>query len=458
MWLWPQRLVAVVLVAVVGILVPAAAGAHESGATMLTVATAEEEVRLDATVPLHRLEIALGTELTEDPSVVLGKLRPVLLGLFTTKVAVTSPDGTGWSLRVDDLGVARVDEIDSLTTRLTATPPAGHPVETFELRYGVVTDVIYTHNVYVATATGGGTSTLLGTINHYHPTITVGVSGPSSEMTFRSMIRVGVEHFREGVDHVLFLVVMTLAAVSRRTGVRKTLGTLATLTAAFTLGHSLSLTLSMLDVVTLPARLVETGIAVTILVSAVHLVRPLAPNRLESAVTLVFGIVHGFGFAGTLADVSVRGLRVLAPTLGFNLGLELAQLAALALFALPLWVLVRHPAARVIVAAAVGMMAVCWIADRALGLGDPLDQVAALVAGSPERLAVVLAAAAIVAPIRTLAGRRRSHRVGLAERAEKGQSHGQATARGLCAGHVAAPAGDQSRDDGQAQSAAARLT
>lgn len=451
------RLMAVVAVTVVGILVPAAARAHEAGATLLTVTTAGDEVRFDAAVPLHRLEIALGAELTDDPSVVLGTLRPTLLSLFTTKVAVASPDGTGWSLRMDTLGVTMVDEVANLTARLTATPPAGQPADAFELRYGVVTDVIYTHNVYVATAAAGGTPTLLGTINHYHPTLAVGVSDTSPEATFRSMIQVGIEHFREGVDHLLFLLLVALAAMARRAGVRATLRTLATLTMAFTLGHSLSLTLAMLGVVTLPARLVETGIAVTILVSAVHIARPLVPNRLEGVVTFTFGIIHGFGFAGTLADLSVHGLRVLAPTLGFNIGLELAQLAALALVGLPLWSLARFRSARITLCAATGAVAVCWIAERALGTGNPLEPVVAFVAGSPERLAVPLIAAAAVAPIRRLSRRRRAQGAGLVGRAGEDEGHGQTTAWGIGAAHAPVPAGDKGGGNGQAQSAAARL-
>ena len=369
-----RRLVAVAALAVVAILIPAPASAHEPGATLLVVTTTGADVQFAALVPLDRLENALGTELTDDPSVVVGKLRPTVVDLFETKVAVVASALTAWSLRVDNLDVTRVDKVDSLEARFTATPPAGHPIGDFELRYEVVTDIDHTHKVYVgARRVGGGTPKLLGTITHDRPTIAVRANDVSLDESFRAMIGVGFEHFREGVDHLLFLVLVALAALSRRAGFWPTVRSLAILTAAFTLGHSVSLTLATLGVVTLPSQVVETGIAVTILVTAIHITRPLVPDRLEAAITFIFGVVHGFGFAGTLGDLSVRGLAILPPTLGFNVGLELAQLAVLVLIALPVWSLARSRIARNALAAAVGTIALFWIAERAFGAPNPVE-------------------------------------------------------------------------------------
>lgn len=97
---------------------------------------------------------------------------------------------------------------------------------------------------------------------------------------------------------------IALGAARRRTGPASTARRLAALTITFTVGHSLSLALAMLGVVVLPARLVETVIALTIVVAAVHAVRPSLPVPFEVALTGVFGLVHKFGFAGTLADLN----------------------------------------------------------------------------------------------------------------------------------------------------------
>ena len=298
-----------------------------------------------------------------------------------------------------------MDKVDSLEARFTATPPAGHPIGDFELRYEVVTDIDHTHKVYVgARRVGGGTPKLLGTITHDRPTIAVRASDVSPDESFRAMIGVGFEHFREGVDHLLFLVLVALTALTRRAGFWPTVRTLAILTAAFTLGHSVSLTLATLGVVTLPSQVVETGIAVTILVTAVHITRPLVPDRLEAAITFTFGVVHGFGFAGTLGDLSVRGLAILPPTLGFNVGLELAQLAVLVLIALPVWSLARSRVARNTLAVVIGTVALFWIAERAFGAPNPVEPFLAITAGSQERLVVALLIAAAAAG---LARRRR---------------------------------------------------
>jgi hypothetical protein len=175
----------------------------------------------------------------------------------------------------------------------------------------------------------------------------------------------GVTHILPfGLDHVLF--VAGLALLSPR------LAPLLLQVTAFTLAHTLTLALSSYGVVSLPSRLVEPLIALSIVyVGVENAVSPrLRPSRL--VLVFAFGLLHGLGFAGVLAEMGLPDRHHLLALLAFNVGVELGQLAVLAIVsgALALWALrggdrrtLVRPASLVI--AAIGLF---WTVERALGL------------------------------------------------------------------------------------------
>jgi len=159
--------------------------------------------------------------------------------------------------------------------------------------------------------------------------------------TFGRFVRLGVVHISSGADHLLFL--LGLIAVCRR------LRTAAILVSCFTVAHSLTLALSALDLLTLSARVVEPLIAASIvLVGLENLYLGQEPEgRWLSRwlVTFGFGLVHGLGFAGALRGLGLgsSGTPIWTPLLGFNLGVELAQMAAAGALLVLLWQLRKRP-------------------------------------------------------------------------------------------------------------------
>jgi hypothetical protein len=150
---------------------------------------------------------------------------------------------------------------------------------------------------------------------------------------FVSFVRLGIEHILTGWDHLLFLLVLLL-----RGGHWLSLAKIVT---AFTLAHSLTLALAALDIVVLPARLVEAVIALSIaLVAAENLfLRPVVVRRW--LVSFCFGLVHGFGFSTMLRGLGLPAHGLLLSLFGFNAGVELGQALVVAL-ALPALALVRR--------------------------------------------------------------------------------------------------------------------
>ncbi len=155
-------------------------------------------------------------------------------------------------------------------------------------------------------------------------------AGPSAP----AMVRMGIEHILTGIDHLVFLFGLVLVARSFRS--------LFKVVTAFTIGHSISLSLAALGVVTLPSSLIEPAIALSIAyVGIENFFVKSAEGRWR--ITLPFGLVHGFGFAGALTSIQLPHAQIPLALFSFNVGVELGQLAVLALL-VPLLVLARRSA------------------------------------------------------------------------------------------------------------------
>jgi len=180
--------------------------------------------------------------------------------------------------------------------------------------------------------------------------------------------RLGFEHIMTGYDHLLFVFGLLLLVGSTRALV-------ATIT-AFTLGHSVTLTLAVLDVARVPPAPVEVLIALSIFILAVELARAPADTLMRRrpwAMALAFGFLHGLGFAGTLRQVGLPTEAIPLALFSFNLGIEVGQLTfvltIVAASAAARPVLARVPAmTRAVPIYAMGSLAAFWMMVRALPL------------------------------------------------------------------------------------------
>jgi len=147
--------------------------------------------------------------------------------------------------------------------------------------------------------------------------------------TFTRFFGVGTSHVLAGFDHLLFLFALLLGMAGG--------GQLVKTITAFTVGHSLTLGLAVLGVVAPPTVLVEALIALSIVfVAGENIVRSEISRRWP--VAAVFGLVHGFGFAGVLQDLGLDGSALAVALPGFNIGVEVGQLVAVApVVGLALW-------------------------------------------------------------------------------------------------------------------------
>ena len=129
----------------------------------------------------------------------------------------------------------------------------------------------------------------------------------------------GIEHVLLGPDHVLFIIGLILLGGNLRR--------LTIIVTAFTLGHSVTLALAALNIVTPPAWLIEPAIALSIIVVGVDNLMRGTGRDMRAVFAGVFGLIHGFGFAFVLKEFGLPQANLAWSLLGFNLGVELGQLA-----------------------------------------------------------------------------------------------------------------------------------
>ena len=196
---------------------------------------------------------------------------------------------------------------------------------------------------------------------------------------FLSYGREGVWHIWIGYDHILFLVSLLLPAVLMRERRRwlpvarfgDAFWDVFKVVTAFTVAHSITLSLAALGVIALPSRLVESAIAVSVVLAALNNLAPLVAGR-RWVVAFAFGLIHGFGFASVLAELGLPRDALLLALVGFNLGVEAGQLAVVATF-LPLAYFLRGTwfYRRVILfggSMAIVAIAMVWLLERALDM------------------------------------------------------------------------------------------
>ena len=221
---------------------------------------------------------------------------------------------------------------------------------------------------------GNSTSIVFGAENSHRA---VGGNATTPLIQFASYLDEGIWHIWLGFDHILFLVSLLLPAVLVRRhsewrpaqSFRAAFVDVAKIVTAFTLAHSITLSLAALGVISLPSRWIETAIALSVVLAALNNLFPIvARGRWIAA--FGFGLVHGFGFAGALQDLGLPSGSLALSLAGFNIGVEMGQLAIVGIF-LPIAFALRSTRTyrRVLMAggsAVIATIAGIWLIERAL--------------------------------------------------------------------------------------------
>lgn len=365
------------LIALIALLFAPAAQAHLSPNSAIHLDFGERRVAAELVIPLSELDYARGRKLRS-----LAAERGAVEAYLIERIGVTGPDRRPWAVTIDELRVTS-DASPDLVARLTFVPPPGASPRRFTLRYSAVIDSAPNHFALVFARSDYGAGqldgkpTLLGGLQKSVTTVAVDRGEPSGWAGFAASVRLGMAHIVEGHDHLLFLIALILPAPllasggrwSSYAGGRTMARRLVAVVTAFTVGHSVTLIGGAFFGWRLPAQPVEVLIALSVLISAVHALRPLFPGR-EGVAAGLFGLVHGLAFATLVGDYGLEPGQKAQSILGFNIGIELIQLAVVAAVAPSLAIFARTPAyppLRVAGACFAGVAAAAWMTERLFG-------------------------------------------------------------------------------------------
>lgn len=338
----PRRALFALTLSLLLYLLPGTAVAHkESDAyvSLRTDARRPEELRGEWDIALRDLDFTLGIDSNHDGRITWGEVRAhrgaieryVLPALIIRGDGLVCPiTPTGQLIDVHSDGaydvipfVAHCDK--EIPDRLTLTYQLFRDADPYHR--GIIT--VYAHGEIAGAVLGPE-----------DPTTTLDINRPDRWRQFKSFVFDGVLHIWTGPDHLLFILSLLLPSVlicRRRPFTLLDPGVwqpvehfwpaaveLVKVISGFTVSHSVTLSLAVLGYVNLPSRLVESGIALSIIVAAFNNIYPLFKRR-AWLVAFAFGFIHGLGFASGLAGLSLPPAAMAVSLGGFNVGVEIGQ-------------------------------------------------------------------------------------------------------------------------------------
>lgn len=328
---------------------------HPMPHSVLSLSVRGNQIFSELKVPVSELQFAVPFDVSGQTAMMLkDERRAQLSQYFLEHIRPGSNNGSDWKVEIMDM---RLDESEQeatgryqeLALQLMMQPPPGESVRNFQLYIDAVLHQVMTHKIFVTVkqdwqnGRDGNNEFSLGVIelniaaNSVFP-MSVNLEDGSTLKGVVSMIWLGFNHIAGGTDHLLFLLVLllpaTLIAEKRRwagfAGTRKSVLNILKIVTAFTLGHSFSLLLGAKQWLVLPQQPVETAIAATIFITAVHAIRPIFPKR-EMLTAVLFGLVHGLAFSSVLTEMNLETTEMAYSILGYNIGIELMQIFVLVL-------------------------------------------------------------------------------------------------------------------------------
>ncbi len=359
-------------------LTTASALAHKASDSYLSVTLTEAGVKGQWDIALRDLDYAIGLDANDNGEITWGEVKARQQDIAAYAMAHLSFNAEGAVCPLIVTGQLVDEHSDGAYAVVRFDAACAARPRSLELSYQLFFDIDPQHRGLLRLQNGEQTQTTIFSPEVTSKRFDLGDKGGSLKQFF-AYTKEGIWHIWIGFDHVLFLVSLLLPAVlvlSHKTWQPAArfggafLEVLKIVT-AFTLAHSITLTLAALEVVSLPSRLVESLIAVSVVLAALNNLYPLVQGR-RWVVAFAFGLIHGFGFASVLVDLGLPKWALLSALLGFNVGVEIGQAAIVAII-LPLAFTLRATwFYRTVVLRAgswlIVAIAALWFAERAFNL------------------------------------------------------------------------------------------
>jgi hydrogenase/urease accessory protein HupE len=324
-----------------------------------------EDRSIEGTLTVHAIDLAHELHIDQPATLldqgVLGRQYGDIQRILSARMGIGGRNAPALQWRT--IAPVPADNAVRMTFSVPAPPPAALDLQAYLFPYDPQ------HQTFVNVYEGGGlVQQWILSAGDTSRTHFAGTAAGAWQV-LKTFVPSGVHHILIGPDHILFIVALILLG--------GTLRRLALIVTAFTLGHSVTLSLAALDIVMLPAAVIEPLIALSIVVVAVdNLLRGSNQQArdLRAVMAFAFGLIHGFGFAYVLREFGLPQGQLALSLFGFNLGVEIGQLLIVLVVATLLDHVRRRSPARARQIATIGSLAVAaagayWFVDRVILTG-----------------------------------------------------------------------------------------
>lgn len=354
------------------------AAAHKASDSYLTLERNGHEIRGQWDISLRDLDAAIGIDADGDGAMQWHEVKAqhAAISRYALSRLTLLSGGRACLLSVGEQLLERHTDGAYSVLPLSGQCESGGPLS---VDYRLLFDLDAQHRGLLKLTDGSRTTSAIFPVENPVQLFSLQDVPASSTSTLTGFIADGIKHIAIGFDHILFLIALLLPAVLIREGGKwrpvatlpKALLHVAGIVSAFTVAHSITLSLATLGVVSPPSRWVESLIALSVVITAVDNIVPCLPRR-RWLVAFAFGLIHGFGFASVLQELNLPGADLMLSLVGFNAGVELGQLGLVAMV-LPAACLLRARAAYPRFAVAGGSMMIAviatgWLLERSLHL------------------------------------------------------------------------------------------
>ena len=353
------------------------AWAHKPSDSYLSLSVQSDRVEGQWDIALRDLNDAIGLDADGNGELTWGEVRgkhSEISAYALSRLTLTADQQTCPAQIVEHLIDRHTDGAYAI---LRFRADCSNVIERLTVEYHLLFDIDAQHKGLLRLTQGGQTSTAI--FSQESPSREFSVAGHSYGNEIIQFVHEGTGHIWLGFDHVLFLLALLLPAVMvRRDNRWQAAGKFSvvcwnvlSIVTAFTVAHSLTLSLAALNIIQLPSRLVESAIAASVVLAGLGNLYPTMMTR-RWMIAFGFGLIHGFGFAAVLTDLGLPQNSLVLSLVSFNVGVEIGQLAMSAPF-LQLMSLTRHSWSypRLVLTGgslAVIAIALVWFAERAFDI------------------------------------------------------------------------------------------
>jgi hypothetical protein len=306
--------------------------AHETTRSYVTLTRTGGDIAAIIRVAFRDIEVVVWIDEDLDGAVTWGEAKARLPAASTYLLSVLNLSAGGdcalsqSGASVSDSGGVAYLDINFRGTCPSATAP-------LQVTSRLFADVDPDHRMFLTVVAGAAQSTAI--LSAGSPSFVATAAAGGLTGIFLSYLKAGIAHLAGGFDHVVFLLMLMLPAVTVQPDKRRAVVQVVTAITGFTLAHALTLTAASTNLLRPATDLITFLVAGSIMITAIDNIRPFLPGP-RAAVAAFFGLIHGFGFATVLSGSAMTGGVFATALFGFNLGIELAQIGVVGatLFAL----------------------------------------------------------------------------------------------------------------------------